>query len=99
MTSTLIYAFLAGLMGANGFPHFVKGISKEPFANPFSTAPLMNLSLGWALLVLAAFLGLWAHIGRQPEAALGALAVGILLAGLFHATVGALGKKPVPAAR
>ncbi|MFC0041984.1 hypothetical protein [Actinomadura rayongensis] len=97
MTSTLVYAFLAGLLGANGFPHFVKGISKEEFANPFSTAPIVNLLLGWPLLVIAVYLGGLAHIGAHPVAALAAGAVGVLLAGVFHAQVGALGKKPEPA--
>jgi hypothetical protein len=49
--------FLAGLVGANGVPHFVKGITGEkhrtPFKNPSSAAT--NVLWGTANLYLAAW--------------------------------------------
>ena len=94
MTSTIVLCFIAGLLAANATPHFVKGITKEPFPTPFSPAPLPNLIGGWAMYLLAALLLLWAHTGRHPLAALVAGALGVLLMGVFHAHIGAFGKKP-----
>ena len=94
MTSTIVLCFIAGVLAANATPHFVKGITKEQFPTPFSPAPLPNLIGGWAMYLLAALLLLWAHTGRHPLAALVAGALGVLLMGIFHAHIGAFGKKP-----
>jgi hypothetical protein len=97
MTQTLILSFLAGLLGANATPHFVKGITKEQFPTPFSASPLVNLIAGWAGYVLTAFLLLWAHVNHHPLAAVLSAALGVLPIGIFHAHIGAFGKRPTPA--
>lgn len=97
MASTIALCFIAGVLAANATPHFVKGITKEPFPTPFSPAPLPNLIGGWARYVLAALLLMWANAGRHPLAALIAGALGVLLMGIFHAHIGAFGKKPADA--
>lgn len=51
---------------------------------------------GWVLLVIAAVLFYFAHLGRHPEWSIGAAAVGILLMGLFHAGPGAFGRPEPP---
>lgn len=94
MTSTVALCFIAGVLAANGTPHFVKGITKEPFPAAFSPAPLPNLIGGWAMYVLAALLLMWAHVARHPLAALIAGALGVLAMGIFHAQIGAFGKQP-----
>lgn len=94
MTQTLVLSFLAGLLGANATPHFVKGITKEQFPTPFSASALVNLVAGWAGYVLTAFLVLWAHVNQHPSAAILSGALGALLIGVFHAHVGAFGKRP-----
>ena len=94
MMYSIILCFLAGVLAANATPHFVKGITKEQFPTPFSPAPLPNLIGGWAMYVLAGLLLVWAHVGQHPLAALAAGALGVLPMGIFHAGIGAFGKKP-----
>ncbi|HEY1502190.1 MAG TPA: hypothetical protein VGF88_21615 [Acidobacteriaceae bacterium] len=53
-----IAAFFAGLFLANAVPHFIKGISGDPFPTPFAKPPGKGLSsptvnVLWALLNLA----------------------------------------------
>jgi hypothetical protein len=94
MLSTIALCFVAGVLAANATPHFVKGITKEQFPTPFSPAPLPNLIGGWAMYVVAALLLLWAHAAQHPLAALIAGALGVLPMGIFHARIGAFGKRP-----
>jgi drug/metabolite transporter (DMT)-like permease len=98
MTSTIVLCFIAGVLAANATPHFVKGITKEQFPTPFSAAPLPNLVGGWAMYVAAALILLPAHVNEHPLAALMAGALGVLLMGIFHARIGAFGKKPADSA-
>jgi hypothetical protein len=90
---TSLLSLLAGAMGANATPHFVKGITKEAYPNVFGGSPVSNLVAGWAGFVLAALLTYWAHPQRYPLWSLAFGAVGVLLMGLFHAlglTVGTI---------
>ncbi|HEX4309738.1 MAG TPA: hypothetical protein VHZ25_06900 [Acidobacteriaceae bacterium] len=53
-----IAAFFAGMFLANAVPHFVHGISGDPFPTPFAKPPGKGLSsstvnIVWALLNLA----------------------------------------------
>ncbi|MFD0203413.1 hypothetical protein ACFVG9_21850 [Saccharothrix carnea] len=88
----MILAFLAGVTAANATPHFVRGITKRPFPTPFGPSPVVNFVAGWAMYVLAALLAVWADMPAHPVAAGIAVAVGVLLMGLFHAVVGAFGR-------
>ncbi|WP_426450342.1 hypothetical protein ACP26L_35605 [Paenibacillus sp. S-38] len=90
---SVLLSFLAGVFGANALPHFVKGITKEPFPTPFGSSPVINVVAGWAMFILAGFLGYGAHIGQYPAATLPSIALGVLLMGLFHARIGAFGKR------
>lgn len=89
MWQTTLFAFFAGVLGANGVPHFVKGITKESFPTLFGSSAVANLIGGWILLCLAAVLAATAGIPDHPLHAFIASAVGVLLMGLFHATIGA----------
>jgi hypothetical protein len=51
-------AFLAGLLAANAYPHFAKGITAERFPTVFGSSPLVNFLAGWTGLTLAG-LCLW----------------------------------------
>ncbi|CAG7653989.1 hypothetical protein ACFQI7_32080 [Paenibacillus allorhizosphaerae] len=93
MIQSVLLSFLAGVSGANAIPHFVKGITKEPFPTPFGPSPVINLVSGWSMFVLSGFLGYGAHIGANLVPALASIAIGVLLMGLFHAWIGAFGKK------
>ena len=55
MWQTILLSLLAGAMSANATPHFVKGITKEPYPNVFGGSPVSNLVAGWSGFVLAAF--------------------------------------------
>ena len=81
--------FAAGLFLANGVPHFVQGISGNPFPTPFASPPgvgesspvvnvvwgFLNLAVGFSLLF--AFAPKWAFVG------LGALVIALFCAWHF----------------
>ena len=46
MWQTILLSLLAGAMSANATPHFVKGITKEPYPNVFGGSPVSNLVAG-----------------------------------------------------
>jgi hypothetical protein len=85
MWQTILFSLLAGAVGANATPHFVKGITKETYPNVFGGSPVSNLVAGWSGLVLAALLAYWAQADRHPVWAFASGALGVLLMGLFHA--------------
>jgi uncharacterized membrane protein YgdD (TMEM256/DUF423 family) len=87
-----ILGFLVGVFGANGVPHFVKGITKETYPTVFGNSPVTNLVAGWASLVIAVIIARYADYQHHAVAFLIAGAVGALLIGLFHAAIGALGR-------
>ena len=93
MWQTIILSFLAGVMGGNAIPHFVKGITKENYPNVLGNSPVPNFLAGWAGLVLTALLVYWADVARNPGWSFVAGALGVLLIGLFHAWHGAFGRK------
>ena len=85
--------FLAGLLLANGVPHFVQGISGARFQSPFATPPgvgesssLVNVLWGFANLAIG-----FALLRGFPPAGDGAfvgwliVGAGVLLAGVFLA--------------
>jgi hypothetical protein len=93
MWQTTVFSFLAGVLGANATPHFVKGITKEPFPSVFGPSPIVNVVAGWAGFLLAGSLVYWAHVDRNPVGAMVSGAFGVLLMGLFHASIGAFGRR------
>ena len=96
MWQAIVFGFLGGVMGANGYPHFTRGITKKRYPGAFGNGPVPNLVAGWVLLVISAVLFYFAHVGRHPGWSLGAAAVGVLLMGLFHAGPGAFGRPEPP---
>jgi hypothetical protein len=98
MWQAIVFSFFGGLMGANGFPHFVRGITKQRYPCQLGNGPVPNFVAGWAALVLAAVLVYLAHVSQHPAWSLGSAAAGALLIGLFHAGHGAFGRPEPPAA-
>ncbi|GAA2296568.1 hypothetical protein GCM10010149_51220 [Nonomuraea roseoviolacea subsp. roseoviolacea] len=94
MWTTALLTFFAGVFAANATPHFVKGITKEPFPTPFGYTPLINLVAGWGMYVIAALLLAGADVAARPWPAAVSGAIGVLVMGVFHAHVGAFGKRP-----
>lgn len=93
MWQTLLLAFFAGVFGANGIPHFVKGITKEYYPCLLGNTPIPNLLAGWGMFMLAACFLRWGHVQLLSSPAFFAAAAGALLMGLFHAGPGAFGRK------
>jgi hypothetical protein len=92
MWQCLILGFLAGVFGANGVPHFVKGITKERYPCVLGNSPVPNLIAGWASIVVAGILTGFAGREHHVLAFMIAGAAGALLIGLFHAAIGAFGR-------
>jgi len=93
MLLTLLFSFGGGLLGANAVPHFVKGITKERYPCLFGNSPVPNLLAGWVGLILAGWLLYAADLREHPAPCAAAAAIGALLIGLFHAQIGAFGRK------
>jgi hypothetical protein len=89
MIQAIVLTFLAGLMGTNGIPHFVQGISAREYPNLTGNSPTRNAVGGLGAFAIAGALTAWAHVGAHPWAALIAAAVGILAMTVFHAQRGA----------
>lgn len=94
MLVRIVLSFLAGVLGGNGLPHFIKGITHEAYPNVFGGSPVSNFLAGWIGLVVAVTLLYLAHPGSHPFASFAAVAVGVLAMGLFHAGHGAFGRTP-----
>jgi hypothetical protein len=92
MWQAIVFSLLGGLLAANGFPHFMRGITKTRYPCALGNGPVPNLVVGWAAFVLAALLFGLAHVSRHPGWSFGAAAAGVLLMGLFHAGPGAFGR-------
>jgi hypothetical protein len=77
--------FLAGLIFANGLPHFIKGIIGERHHTPLKgpSGAMLNVVWGTANLFVAGWL--WLYASLMPQAlgfALVALFLGILVGGI-----------------
>ncbi|WP_157695287.1 hypothetical protein [Nakamurella panacisegetis] len=83
--------FVVGLFGANGVPHFVRGITKSSYPMIFSNRPVANLLAGWGSFLVAGLVWMTARPDSHPFSAFIGCAVGVLLAGLFRAGPGAFG--------
>ena len=82
-----LYSFLAGVLGANGVPSFVKGIMGQKHQTPFGrpSSALVNVIWGWANFVVAFLLLFYADVHPHLLRAfamfgLGALIISLLLA-------------------
>jgi len=93
MWHTIVLGFLGGVIGGNGLPHFLRGITRRHYPSALGSGPIPNLIAGWTGLVLGALLLWWAHIGQHPELSFTSISAGVLLIGLFHAGPGAFGRK------
>lgn len=92
MWQAIGFSFLGGLLAANGFPHFVRGITKTRYPCVLGNGPVPNFLAGWVSFVLATPLFYFAHVAQCPGWSFGATSVGVLLMGLFHARLGAFGR-------
>jgi Na+/proline symporter len=89
MTQVIVLSFLAGLMGTNGIPHFVQGITAREYPNMTGNSALRNVIGGWVAFLIAGLLVAAAHVDHHPRAAVIAAALGALVMAVFHAQRGA----------
>jgi hypothetical protein len=93
MLSNIILSFLAGVFGANAIPHFVKGITKESYPCVFGNSSIPNLVARWAGFNVSVLLVYFADVKQYSVPSLVSGSLGVLLIGLFHAKIGAFGKR------
>ena len=86
-------AFLAGVFGANGVPHFVSGITRGSYPCLFGNSAILNLIAGWLSFVVATLFAHQTLFAQYPVVSLVCGAIGVLLMGLFHAAGLAFGRK------
>jgi hypothetical protein len=89
MWHAVLLSVLAGAMGANAVPHFVKGVVGERFPNVWGDSPLRNAVAGLLGLVLAVLIGYWADAPSHGWAGFVGVVVGALLMVVFHGLGGA----------
>jgi hypothetical protein len=91
MWQLYVYSFLAGLIGANGVPNFVKGILGQKHQTPFGkpSSATVNVFWGWVNFVVAGFLIFYAHprANHHMLRSFGLVALGALVTGLMLASV------------
>ncbi|MGV0041509.1 hypothetical protein [Mycobacterium colombiense] len=89
MWHTVLLSALAGLMGANAVPHFVKGMVGEQFPNVWGNGSLRNGVAGTAGLALAVAIAYWVDLPTHAVVGIASLFVGVLLMAVFHGAGGA----------
>lgn len=89
MLQTIALCLLAGVMGANGIPHFVRGITAQEYPNMTGNSPVRNVVGGWVALVIAGLLVFWSGADQHALIAFVAAAFGALGMAVFHARGGA----------
>jgi uncharacterized membrane protein len=91
MWQLYVYSFLAGLIGANGVPHFIKGITGKKHQTPFGrpSSAVINVIWGWVNFVVACLLLFYAHPrARHHELrSFGLVAIGALITAVMLAYV------------
>jgi hypothetical protein len=93
MWQSIAISLVAGILLGNGVPHFVKGITKERYPCMLGNSPTPNLIGGWVCFVASAILVQWVDLQQFKNASLISASIGVLLIGLFHASIGAFGQK------
>jgi hypothetical protein len=89
MWQIYVYNLLAGLVAANGVPHFIKGILGHKHQTPFgkSSSAYVNVAWGWLNFVVASLLIYYSHFHQHPLRAFACGAIGVLVGALFLASV------------
>src|ERR1700722_4969777 len=89
MITLYIYSLLAGVVGTNGIPHFVKGITGQKHQTPFGkgSSAVLNVIWGWLNFVIAVLLLHFAHPRTHALRSFVCLAVGSLAMGVLSAAV------------
>jgi len=89
MWQLYLFSFLAGLLAANGVPHFIKGVLGQKHMTPFSKSSSAEFNVCWAFInfVVAGILLHYGHIRSHEDKAFLLLALGTLIMSLFNSYV------------
>lgn len=89
MWQLYVFSILAGLLAANGVPHFIKGVVGQKHQTPFGKASsaVVNICWGWINLVVAAIFLHFAHVRTHEYRAFAVFALSALIMSLFNADV------------
>jgi|SRR5579859_8061380 len=87
MFATIILSFLAGLLGANGVPHYLTGVTGAEHPSPFGASALVNLIEGWVAFIIGGVLWYFAWAQNYPVLAFAFGALGVLVIGFVHTQV------------
>ncbi|MGD0284609.1 MAG: hypothetical protein ABSB12_03385 [Candidatus Saccharimonadales bacterium] len=87
MWQLYVFSFVAGLFGANGVPHFVKGITGQKHPTPFgkSSSAIINVIWGWVNFVAAALFLYFGHVHPHLLRSFALVSLGALLIALVLA--------------
>ena len=89
MWQLYLASFFGGFLGANGIPHFVKGVMGQKHMTPFGrpSSAVINVIWGWVNFVVAVglFFIIRVHVREHPLRAYGTAGIGALIAGLILA--------------
>lgn len=89
MWQLYICSFFAGLLAANGVPHFIKGAMGQKHQTPFGkpSSAVVNVCWGWINLVAAVIFLHFGNVRAHEYRAFALLAIAGLLMSLFNANV------------
>lgn len=87
MVHIYVFSFIAGLFGANGIPHFIKGITGQKHQTPFGrpSSAIINVLWGWINFVVAGLLIFFGNVHSHLLRSFTLVAVGALLMALILA--------------
>jgi hypothetical protein len=87
MWQVYVFSFLAGVVGVNGVPHFIKGVTGQKHQTPFaqSSSATVNVCWGWANFVVAGLLLYKSHYHAHLLRAFGMFAIAALLMAILLA--------------
>jgi len=86
MLHLYIYSLLAGLITANGVPHFIHGILGEKFQTPFNrkSSAQLNIFWGWLNFVVGGYLLHLAHPRAHELRAFALFSLGVIVMALLN---------------
>ena len=93
MFDAIMLAFAGALLVGNGLPHFIQGITRKPYPSILGDSPVINLLAGWANFMFGGYMLRLVDFRENTVAPLCAASLGLLAAGLFHASIGSIGRK------
>lgn len=82
-----VFSFLAGVIGADGIPSFVMGISGKKHQTPFGrpSSAVISVIWGWLNFAIAGLLLYYGHVHPHLLRAFACVAVGALLMSMLLA--------------